>query len=151
MTLETRDQMQGFLVGLDVIGRSQMLDVDSSLEELGLLADTAGIQVVGQTHQRVKHPDPATFVKQGKVDEIRHWVEELDADIVIFDDELLPRHQRELENVFGDDVRVIDRTALILDIFAQHARTKEGALQVSLAQYEYRLPRLTRQWTQSTR
>jgi GTP-binding protein HflX len=85
------------------------------------------------------------------VSEILHWVEELDVDMVVFDDELMPRHQRELESVFGDDVRVIDRTALILDIFAQHAHTKEGALQVSLAQYEYRLPRLTRQWTHLVR
>lgn len=149
--IKTRDQMRGFLVGLDIIGRSQILDVDSSLEELGLLADTAGIEVVGHTFQRVRHPDPATFVRRGKVEEIRRWVEDLGVDIVIFDDELLPRHQRELEGVFGETVRVIDRTALILDIFAQHACTKEGALQVSLAQYEYRLPRLTRQWTHLVR
>ena len=73
------------------------------------------------------------------------------ADIVLFDDELSPRHQRELELIFGDDVRVVDRTALILDIFAQHANTREGSLQVELAQYEYRLPRLTRAWTHLAR
>ena len=71
--------------------------------------------------------------------------------MVIFDDELLPRHQRELEEVFGEDVKVIDRTALILDIFAQHAQTREGKLQVELAQLEYRLPRLTRMWTHLAR
>lgn len=151
LTNEKHDQMRGFLVGLEIVGDPQALDIDSSLEELGALADTAGIHVVGQASQRVRNPDPATFVRKGKVDEIQRWVEELNADIVIFDDELLPRHQRELEEVFGEDVRVIDRTALILDIFAQHAHTREGALQVALAQYEYRLPRLTRQWTHLAR
>lgn len=148
---ENHDQVRGFLVGLEVASDPQAPDIESSLEELGALADTAGIHVVGQTSQRVKKPDPATFVRSGKVEEIRHWVEELNADIIIFDDELLPRHQRELEEVFGEDVRVVDRAALILDIFAQHAHTKEGALQVALAQYEYRLPRLTRQWTHLAR
>ena len=96
-------------------------------------------------------PTLATFIGSGKVEEIHLWIEELEVDIVIFDDELSPRHQRELEERFGDDVRVIDRTALILDIFAQHANTREGTLQVTLAQYEYRLPRLTRQWTHLVR
>jgi len=73
---------------------------------------------------------------------------ERQADVVIFDDELAPRHQRELERIFGSDVKVMDRTGLILDIFAQHARTREGALQVELAQYQYRLPRLTQTWTE---
>lgn len=144
-------EMRGFLVGLDIGVRHQILSIEASLEELGALADTAGIHVVGQTSQRVTNPDPATFVKKGKVDEIRQWVRDLEVDIVIFDDELLPRHQRELEEVFGDEVRVIDRTALILDIFAQHAHTREGAAQVALAQYEYRLPRLTRRWTHLAR
>ncbi|HEC23160.1 MAG TPA: GTPase HflX [Chloroflexi bacterium] len=148
---QDRERPKGFLVGLDIKGKPGALDIDSSLEELGLLADTAGIHVVGQTYQRVKPPHPATFIGSGKVEEVRRWIEELDVDIVIFDDELSPRHQRELEEAFGEDVRIIDRTALILDIFAQHARTKEGALQVALAQYEYRLPRLTRQWTHLAR
>lgn len=146
-----REKPRGFLVGVTYFGQPGTLDAESSLEELGLLADTAGIHVVGQTCQNLKHPDPATFIRSGKVEEVHNWVEELEADVIIFDDELTPRHQRELESVFGEEVRVIDRTALILDIFAQHARTKEGALQVSLAQYEYRLPRLTRQWTHLAR
>jgi len=125
--------------------------VEDSLEELALLADTAGVHVVGQTYQRVSQPDPATFIRSGKVEEVAHWVKELGVDTVIFDDELSPRHQRELEKIFGEDVKVLDRTALILDIFAQHAHTREGALQVALAQYEYRLPRLTRQWTHLAR
>jgi len=136
---------------LDVKGRPGVLDVEDSLEELALLADTAGVHVVGQTYQRVSQPDPATFIRSGKVEEVAHWVKELGVDTVIFDDELSPRHQRELEKIFGENVNVLDRTALILDIFAQHAHTREGSLQVALAQYEYRLPRLTRQWTHLAR
>jgi GTP-binding protein HflX len=85
------------------------------------------------------------------VEEIHTLADELKADVIIFDNELSPRHLRELENIFGKDVRLIDRTALILDIFAQHAHTNEGSLQVELAQYEYRLPRLTRAWTHLAR
>lgn len=151
MQQETGDwRARAFLVGLKLPGAA-VLDSDASLEELALLADTAGLHVVGQTTQRLRHPDPATFIGSGKVEEVRHWVEELAASFVIFDDELSPRHQRELEDAFGEDVTVLDRTALILDIFAQHAHTREGALQVELAQYQYRLPRLTRQWTHLAR
>ncbi len=152
MTIPTQNEdSRGFLVGLDVKGRPGVLDVEDSLEELALLADTAGVHVVGQTYQRVSQPDPATFIRSGKVEEVAHWVKELGVDTVIFDDELSPRHQRELEKIFGENVNVLDRTALILDIFAQHAHTREGSLQVALAQYEYRLPRLTRQWTHLAR
>jgi GTP-binding protein HflX len=146
-----RDRPRGFLVGVKLHRDTGVLDVEDSLAELGLLADTAGIHVVGQTYQRLNRPDSATFIRSGKVEEVHDWVEELEVDIVIFDDELSPRHQHQLEEIFGEDVRIIDRTALILDIFAQHARTREGALQVALAQYEYRLPRLTRQWTHLAR
>lgn len=125
--------------------------VEASLRELAQLAHTAGIQVVGQTIQRLERPNPATFIGPGKVEELLERVAETVADVVIFDDELSPRHQRELEETLGDGVKVLDRTALILDIFAQHAQTREGALQVELAQYEYRLPRLTRAWTHLAR
>jgi GTP-binding protein HflX len=128
-----------------------LLSIEDSLAELTLLAQTAGIEVVGQTTQKLEHIDAATYIGSGKVEEIVALVEETRADIVLFDDELNPRHQRNLEREFGDKVRVLDRTALILDIFAQHAITREGALQVELAQYEYRLPRLTRQWTHLAR
>ncbi len=142
---------KAFLVGIESSSTPGVLEVEASLEELALLADTAGLHVIGQVYQRVKHPHPATYIGSGKVEEVQQWVEELGADIVLFDDELSPRHQRELEKIFGENVRVMDRTELILDIFAQHAHTREGALQVSLAQYEYRLPRLTRQWTHLAR
>ncbi len=145
---------RAFLVGVDIRGRDQLLSVEDSLAELALLADTAGLQVVGETYQKIAKPDSNTFIGSGKVDELKDFVEETLADVVIFDDELSPRHQRQLEGLLGDaegGVRVLDRTALILDIFAQHAHTREGALQVELAQYEYRLPRLTRQWTHLAR
>ncbi|MBC7814699.1 MAG: GTPase HflX [Burkholderiales bacterium] len=140
-----------FLVAADVRGSRPLLTLDDSLRELALLADTAGMEVVGQATQHMNRIDSATFIGSGKVEEIKESLEEMDAHVVIFDDELSPRHQRELEKRFGENIKVLDRSALILDIFAQHARTREGALQVELAQYEYRLPRLTRQWTHLAR
>ncbi len=139
------------MVGTELYDSDPLLPVEDSLDELARLADTAGMAVVGQTTQRFEKPHSATYIGPGKVEEIKLLLEELDADVVIFDDELLPRHQRELEEAFGEDVKVVDRTALILDIFAQHARTREGKLQVELAQLEYRLPRLTRMWTHLAR
>jgi GTPase len=146
-----RPQERVFLVGTELKRGRPLLAVADSLEELARLADTAGLVVVGQTIQRFDKPDNATFIGAGKVEEVKLLVDELEADVVIFDDELSPRHQRELERAFGEKMRVIDRTALILDIFAQHAQTREGKLQVELAQLEYRVPRLTRLWTHLAR
>ena len=128
-----------------------MLPLEDSLQELAALAATAGLDVVGEMTQRLHEIEPATLIGPGKVEELKAWRDELKADIILFDSELSPRHQRNLEKLLGDEVRVLDRTALILDIFAQHAHSREGALQVELAQYEYRLPRLTRQWTHLAR
>jgi GTP-binding protein HflX len=139
-----------YLVGAQVHGSYPLLSVSDSLDELELLAKTAGLEVLGRASQNIKSINPATFIGSGKVVEIMDELVMLDAKSVIFDDELSPRHQRELEKRFGE-VKVLDRSALILDIFAQHAKTREGALQVELAQYEYRLPRLTRQWTHLAR
>ena len=136
-----------FLVGVELYGQAQLLTLDDSLAELALLADTAGLEVVGELTQKMEHPNPVTFIGSGKVEELKALVEETLAEVVIFDDELSPRHQRELQRHLGKSVRVLDRTALILDIFAQHAHTRDGQLQVKLAQYEYYLPRLTGQWT----
>jgi len=148
----TRSPREGaFLVGVRLQGQAEMLNLDDSLAELTRLADTAGLEVVGSTSQRLDRPNPKTLIGSGKVQEIDLFVKETGAGVVVFDDELSPRHQRELEKVLGEKVRVLDRTALILDIFAQHANTREGALQVELAQYEYRLPRLTRAWTHLAR
>src|SRR5512143_338892 len=122
------------------------------MDELAQLARTSGVSVVGQTIQKISRINPATFIGKGKLEEIVALRDELVFDMLIFDEELHPNQQREIEQSFGGkDIKVLDRTALILDIFAQHARTREGALQVELAQYEYRLPRLTRQWTHLAR
>ena len=142
---------RAFLVGIDFGNNPAGLSVDDSLEELALLADTAGLKVVGSDYQNLTRPNPSTFIGSGKVQEVKAVAESLHTDIVLFDDELSPRHFRELEEAFGVNVRVIDRTTLILDIFAQHAQTREGKLQVELAQYEYLLPRLTRAWTHLAR
>jgi GTP-binding protein HflX len=146
-----QDAEMGFLVGAELYYPHPLVSIDDSLDELELLAETAGMPIVGRAMQHLKQIDPATFIGSGKVEEIREEVARLGANVVIFDDELSPRHQRELEKAFGDNIRVLDRSVLILDIFAQHANTREGALQVELAQLEYRLPRLTRQWTHLAR
>ncbi len=144
-------QEKAFLVGVEIYNQQNWLTLEDSLAELSLLAETAGLKVIGEATQSLSHPNPDTFIGSGKLEEIQSLVNETQSDVVIFDEELSPRHQRELEKSFGDKVRVIDRTALILDIFAQHADTREGILQVELAQYEYRLPRLTRAWTHLAR
>jgi GTP-binding protein HflX len=120
-------------------------NTQASLEELALLADTAGARVVGSAVQRLERPHPATYIGRGKVREIASQRVALGYTTVIFDDELSPSQQRTLEREL--EVKVLDRTALILDIFAQHARTWEGRLQVELAQHEYILPRLRGQWS----
>ncbi len=149
---ETQDpQERAFLVGVEFTRVQTSLTVEESLAELARLADTAGLDVVGQATQHLRQPDNATYIGSGKVAEIKMLLSDYDVDVVLFDDELRPRHQRELEKAFGDDVRVLDRTALILDIFALHASTREGKFQVELAQLEYRLPRLTRMWTHLAR
>ena len=142
---------RAFLVGAAIKGGHPLLGIEDSLDELALLAETAGMEVCGRASQQVGRIHPATWIGSGKVDEVSELLEECDAQVVVFDDELSPRHQRELEKRFGEDIKLLDRSALILDIFAQHASTREGALQVELAQYEYRLPRLTRQWTHLAR
>ena len=132
--------------------RREGFSVQDSLAELGQLVRTAGADVVGQSIQKMDRVNPATFIGRGKLNEIVALRPELAFDLLVFDEELHPNQQREIEDAFGpQDIKVLDRTALILDIFAQHARTKEGALQVELAQYEYRLPRLTRMWTHLAR
>ena len=142
---------RGYLVGVALLRERALLSIDDSLDELALLAETAGIEVVGRGWQRLRQVNPKTMIGKGKLQEILDEIRLHEAEVLIFDEELSPRHQRELEKHLGESVRLLDRSALILDIFAQHARTSEGALQVELAQYEYRLPRLTRQWTHLAR
>jgi len=116
------------------------------LDELAFLAETAGAEPVKRFTQKVAKPNPKTFIGSGKINEIAEYVEEHDIDIVIFDDELTPSQLRNIETVFGER-KILDRTNLILDIFAGRAQTAHACTQVELAQYEYLLPRLTRMWT----
>jgi len=132
------------LVGVERPGDSW--PVESSLAELGRLVDTAGATVVATTTQRLSSINPKTFIGSGKADEVAELCRAYAADLVVFDDELSPSQQANLEKVVDRDVKVIDRTALILDIFALHATTKEGRLQVRLAQNEYLYPRLRGMW-----
>ncbi|MDQ3927950.1 MAG: GTPase HflX [Chloroflexota bacterium] len=138
---------KAILVGVETA--KQAMSVQDSLDELEQLAATAGVEVLGRITQKISDPNPATLVGKGKVEEIKTLREQLGADVVLFDEELTPTQQRNLEEALG--AKLIDRTGLILDIFARHAQTREGRLQVELAQLEYRLPRLTRMWTHLSR
>jgi GTP-binding protein HflX len=141
-TAAPRDR--AFLVGAELTGDRSLWRAEDSLQELALLADTAGLEVVGSMYQRLKQQFSKHFIGPGKVEEIAALREELKYDLVVFDDELTPAQTRNLEEALK--VQVLDRTGLILDIFATHARTHEGRIQVELAQYKYLLPRLRRQW-----
>ncbi|MGB2884304.1 MAG: GTPase HflX [Dehalococcoidia bacterium] len=132
------------LVGVDIKGERNGWSLEVSVEELGQLARTAGAEVVGSITQRMAAPTPAYYLGKGKLEELALLKEQLGYDLVIFDDELSPAQQRNVERMVN--TKVIDRTALILDIFAGRAHTHEGRLQVELAQQEYLLPRLAGQW-----
>ncbi|HWD92301.1 MAG TPA: GTPase HflX [Verrucomicrobiae bacterium] len=130
-------------MGIELKGRKDW-ETGDSLEELAELAATAGGEVVGEGVQKLESRNPATFIGKGKADEFGAQCKLLDVDTVIFDDELSPAQSRNLEKIFN--CKVLDRTSLILDIFAQRARTREGKLQIELAQLQHLLPRLTRFW-----
>ena len=140
MALIERDRRESVVLVGVAIPPVSVDEAEASLEELAALADTAGADEAERVLQRRDEPDPATFVGKGKAHELREISESVDADTVIFDDELSPAQSRNLEKILGRTA--IDRTALILDIFAQHAHTQEGKNQVELAQLRYRLPRL---------
>lgn len=125
------------------------VDGTDTLDELEFLADTAGAEVVGRIVQRHRRPDPSTFIGKGKLEELKSSCAHLGAELAIFDDELTPAQQRNLEEAAG--VRVIDRTELVLDIFAVRAKTREAKIQVEKAQLEYLLPRLTKMWVHLSR
>jgi GTP-binding protein HflX len=135
------------LVAAETRTGARLWNAEDSLNELAQLADTAGIRVEGRVIQKRAQEDPQTYLGRGKLEELR---EELainpDLGTLIFDDELSPGQQRNIEKTLGEQFKVLDRTALILDIFAQHAHTREGQIQVELAQYEYLQPRLTGMW-----
>lgn len=142
-----RPQERALLAGVELDG--SVWKVEDSLGELRRLAETAGVEVMGTTYQKIDSPNSSYLVGKGKVQEVASLVRQYSCDMVIFDSELSPSQQRNLEDAIG--VKLLDRTGLILDIFAQRAQTHEGRLQVELAQLEYRLPRLTRLWTHLSR
>ncbi|MDN0068156.1 MULTISPECIES: GTPase HflX [Collinsella] len=136
---------RALLVGVE--WRTNAWPVERSLDELERLAGTAGAEVVGRLTQRLERPVPKSFIGSGKVQELKDLVSRLDVDVVIFDDDLTPAQQSHLEKTIGEPTKIIDRTALILDIFGLHAKTREGRLQVQLAQLQYLLPRLRGMWS----
>ncbi len=139
-TLITREFRERIVLVGVVLPGTDAEEVEANLDELAQLVGTAGADVVARTVQRRSRPDPATFIGRGKAHELAQLVEQVDADTVVFDDELSPAQQRNLEKLLGRTA--IDRTAVILDIFAQNARSPEGRAQVELALLHYRLPRL---------
>src|SRR6476659_2210864 len=145
--LTTPDE-RAFLIGLDRPG-DERWPVRRSLAELEALAETAGAAVVGSAFQRRPSPDPLWYFGKGRAAELVDEKSASDFNTLVVDDELSPNQQRNLERLL--DCKVLDRSALIIDIFAQRARTKEGRLQVELAGLEYHLPRLTRMWTHLSR
>ena len=148
--IQTRDtrSVRVYLIGVELKTRSAA-DIRESLAELAELATTAGTQIVGEGVQKLANPVAATYIGQGKAKEFASFCQSNDVDTVIFDDELTPAQTRNLEKIFG--CKIMDRTALILEIFGQRARTREGKLQIEHAQLEYLLPRLTRYWSHLSR
>ena len=144
-TLKEEKRNQAVLVGLNAHSLPPEDNAtETTLEELAALLETAGGECVGTVLQSKDSPDPRTFIGEGKVDEVRELAQAVDADLIVFDNEISPAQVRVLTEDIG--VQVMDRAGLILDIFAQRARTREGRLQVALAQYKYLLPRLTGMW-----
>jgi len=142
---EIKMKEKAILVGV-IHGEWDQKIVDEHLEELQLLAETAGAEVVGNVTQKLKRINPSFFIGSGKAEQLINQAKELGVSLIIFDDELSPGQIKNYSN-FTEEVKVIDRSGLILDIFRQHAQTKEAKTQVELAQLEYMLPRLTRAWT----
>ena len=136
---------KAILVGV-IHGNLDEKKVDQHLDELSLLTETAGGEVVGYVKQKLNRINPSYFIGTGKAKEVINIAKEQNASIIIFDDELSPSHVKNF-NKLSEEIKVIDRSALILDIFKQHAKTKEAKTQVELAQLQYMLPRLTRAWT----
>ncbi len=142
---EIKQKEKAILIGV-IHGELNLPTVEEHLEELELLAKTAGADVVGHVTQKLSRINPSFFLGTGKAEQIINQAKELDVSLIIFDDELSPAQIKNYSNL-AKDIKVIDRSALILDIFNQHAQTKEAKTQVELARLEYMLPRLTRAWT----
>jgi GTP-binding protein HflX len=146
LSIESRER--AVLVGIE-LGATQGIEAEESMKELAALAESAGVEITGRLSQRLKQADPRTFIGKGKTVEVRELAQSTGASIAIFDDALSAAQARNLENELK--MRVVDRSQLILDIFAQRARTLEGKLQVEIAQLSYLQPRLTRQWSHLSR
>jgi GTP-binding protein HflX len=138
---------QAYLVAVELPSRAERWTAAESLDELAQLAATAGLHVSGRLWQRLSEPNPHTYVGKGKLEELAGALAADGVATVIFDDELTPAQTRDIGRVLGEGIKVLDRTALILDIFALHAQSREGQIQVEMAQYAYLLPRLTGLWT----
>ena len=136
---------KAFLVGVILKGASR-IQIDEQLDELKFLAYTAGADTLSTAIQIRHKPDAATFIGKGKLERIISQTAELECDLIIFNDDISPTQIKNLQNIDGEDLKIIDRPGLILDIFTKHAKTKEAKTQIELAQLEYFLPRLTRQW-----
>ena len=150
--MHTHDRSQSLSSEKGILARLLLPNdhaADDPFDELKGLADTAGIAVCGTLFQKREHPDHSTYLGRGKVEELAMLVEHFKADIVLFDNDLTPAQTRNLEKAVG--TKVIDRSELILDIFATNAQTHEARLAVELAQLEYSLPRLKRMWTHLSR
>lgn len=145
----SKEKEHAVLVGL-ITQEQDEEKVSEYLDELAFLADTAGAETIKKFTQKLSTPHPKTFVGTGKLEEIALYIKENDINMVIFDDELSPSQLRNISNTFNE-IKVLDRSNLILDIFAKRARTAAAKVQVELAQYEYLLPRLTRMWTHLSR
>ena len=144
--IEKQDYFYEKVILIGIISKTQSMEkIDDYLKELAFLAETAGGKVLKTFKQKLDRPNPKTFLGSGKLQEIKNYIDEHQIDIVIFDDELSPAQQKNLEKIL--QVKIIDRTRLILDIFAKRAQTSYARTQVELAQYEYLLPRLTGMWT----
>ena len=145
MSFETEKLEKAILIGA-IHGRVDEQSVNEHLDELELLSETAGAEIVGRVTQRLIKINPAFFIGKGKAEQIVRQAKELDADLLIFDEDLNPAQTKNFQGL-ADNLKVIDRSALILDIFRKHAKTKEAKTQVELAHLQYILPRLTRMWT----
>ena len=139
------DREKAILVGV-IHGENSEFTINEHLEELELLVDTAGADVVGRVTQKLSRINPVYYIGKGKAEQLIHQAEELNVSLIIFDDDLSPTQTKNYQKL-TEEIKVIDRSTLILDIFVRHAKTKEAKTQVELAQLEYMLPRLTRMWT----
>tara|TARA_Y100000590_G_C15650922_1_gene988715 strand:+ start:322 stop:1599 length:1278 start_codon:yes stop_codon:yes gene_type:complete len=146
MVLENPKNEKAYLIGV-VLNTEDALNINEELNELESLANTAGAKTIGRAYQHRIAPDAATFIGKGKANTIIAQASELDCNLIIFNNDISPTQIKNMQKIAGDKLKVIDRTGLILDIFTKHAKTKEAKTQVQLAQLEYMLPRLTRQWT----